>query len=82
VVSTFYTDSEITAVSSGFKSVVTKKRKPDDKYLYCGENDPFDNSSLDHRSVICLDTEVIKWSNAKNNSKFNPSFEGKPFGLT
>ena len=64
-ISTFYTDSEITAISSCFKSLVTKKSKRDGKYLYCGENDSFDNSPLDYRSVICLDTEVIKWSNAK-----------------
>ena len=66
---------------------VTKKElcrfgiKPDDDCLYCGEKDSVDHSLKDCRLVISFDTEVIKWFNARNNSKFNPSIEETLFGL-
>ena len=70
--------------------VVTKKElcrfgiKSDDDCsdcLYCGEKDSVDHTLKDCRFVISFDTEVIKWFNARNNSKFNPSIQGKLFGL-
>ena len=67
--------------------IVTKKVlcrfgiKPDDDCLYCGEKDSVDHSFKDCRFVISFDTEVIKWFNARNNSKFNPTIEEKLFGL-
>ena len=67
--------------------IVTKKElcrfgiKPDDDCLYCGEKDFVDHSFKDCRFVISFDTEVIKWFNARNNSKFNPTIEEKLFGL-
>ena len=67
--------------------IVTKKElcrfgiKPDDDCLYCGEKDSVDHSFKDCRLVISFDTEVIKWFNARNNSKFNPFIEEKLFGL-
>ena len=67
--------------------IVTKKElcrfgiKPDDDCLYCGEKDSVDHSFKDCRFVISFETEVIKWFNARNNSKFNPTIEEKLFGL-
>jgi len=67
--------------------IVTKKElccfgiKPDDDCLYSGEKDSVDHSFKDCRFVISFDTEVMKWLNARNNSKFNPSIEEKLFGL-
>ena len=67
--------------------IVTKKElchfgiKPDDDCLYCGEKDSVDHSFKDCRFVISFDTEVIKWFNARNNWKFNPTIEEKLFGL-
>ena len=55
--------------------------KPDDDCLYCGETDSVDHSFKDCRFVISFETEVIKWFNARNNSKFNPAIEEKLFGL-
>ena len=55
--------------------------KPDDDCLCCGEKDSIDHSFKDCRFVISFDTEVIKWFNARNNSKFNPSIGEKLFGL-
>ena len=67
--------------------IVTKKElclfgiKADVDCLYCGEKDSIEHSFKDCRFVTSFDTEVIKWFNAKNNSKFNPSIEEKRFGL-
>jgi len=67
--------------------IVTKKElcllsvRADDDCLYCGEKGSIDHSFKDCRFVISFDTEVIKWLNARNNPKFNPSIEEKLFGL-
>ena len=55
--------------------------KPDDDCLYCGEKDSIGHSFKDCRFVISFDTEVNKWFDARNNSKFNRPIEEKIFGL-
>ena len=54
--------------------------KPDDDCLYCEEKGSVAHSFKDCRLVISFDTEVSKWFNAGNNSRFNPSIEEKLFG--
>ena len=69
--------------------IVTKNKKelcrfgikPEDDCLYCGEKDSVYHSFKDCRFVIYSDIEVIKWFNARKNSKFNPSIQEKLFGL-
>ena len=65
-----------------FQFKLIHRIKIDDECLYCGEKDSIDHTFLNCRFVEIFVNNVIDWFNTANNSKFAPTIEEKPFGIT